>query len=45
MGTGGPFPGAKARTARDDDHSPPNSAEVKHDYELYFLSTLASAWR
>jgi hypothetical protein len=31
MGTGGPFPGGKARTGRDADHSPPSSAEV----ELY----------
>jgi hypothetical protein len=28
MGTGGPFPGAKARPGRDADHSPPSSAEV-----------------
>jgi hypothetical protein len=28
MGTGGPFPGAKARPWRDADHSPPSSAEV-----------------
>jgi hypothetical protein len=28
MGTGGPFPGAKARSGRDADHSPPSSAEV-----------------
>jgi hypothetical protein len=28
MGTGGPFPGAKARPGRDSDHSPPSSAEV-----------------
>jgi hypothetical protein len=27
MGTGGPFPGAKARPGRDTDHSPPSSAE------------------
>jgi hypothetical protein len=27
MGTGGPFPGAKARPGRDADHSPPSSAE------------------
>jgi hypothetical protein len=29
MGTGGPFPGGKARPGRDADHSPPSSAEVK----------------
>jgi hypothetical protein len=28
MGTGGPFPGAKARPGRDVGHSPPSSAEV-----------------
>jgi hypothetical protein len=30
MGTGGPFPEAKARPRRDADHSPPSSAEVKN---------------
>jgi hypothetical protein len=30
MGTGGPFPGAKARPGRDADHSPPSSAEVEN---------------
>jgi hypothetical protein len=29
MGTGGSFPGGKARPERDADHSPPSSAEVK----------------
>jgi hypothetical protein len=28
MGTGGPFPGGKARSGHDADHSPPSSAEV-----------------
>jgi hypothetical protein len=28
MGTGGPFPGAKARPGRDANHLPPSSAEV-----------------
>jgi hypothetical protein len=28
MGTGGPFPGGKARSGRDADHSHPSSAEV-----------------
>jgi hypothetical protein len=28
IGTGGPFPGGKARLGRDADHSPPSSAEV-----------------
>jgi hypothetical protein len=31
MGTGGPFPGAKARTERDAVHSPPFSAEVENE--------------
>jgi hypothetical protein len=31
MGTGGPFPGAKARPVRDADHSPPSSAEVESE--------------
>jgi hypothetical protein len=30
MGTGGPFPGGKARQGRDADHSPPSSAEIKN---------------
>jgi hypothetical protein len=35
MGTGGPFPGGKAPPGRDADHSPPSSAEVRNEYELY----------
>jgi hypothetical protein len=31
MGTGGPFPGGKARPGRDADHSPPSSVEVKNE--------------
>jgi hypothetical protein len=31
MGTGGPFPGAKARPGRDAGHSPPSSAEIKNE--------------
>jgi hypothetical protein len=31
MGTGGPFPGVKARPGRDADHSPPSSAEVENE--------------
>jgi hypothetical protein len=30
MGTGGPFPGGKARPGHDADNSPPSSAEVKY---------------
>jgi hypothetical protein len=31
MGTGGPFPGGKALTRRDADHSPLSSAEAKNE--------------
>jgi hypothetical protein len=31
MGTGGPFPGAKARPRRDADHLLPSSAEVVNE--------------
>jgi hypothetical protein len=31
MGTGGTFPGGKARPGRDADHSPPYYAEVKYE--------------
>jgi hypothetical protein len=31
MGTGCPFPGAKARPGRDADHSPSSSAEVEYE--------------
>jgi hypothetical protein len=31
MGTGGPFPGAKARPGRDADHSLLSSAEVENE--------------
>jgi hypothetical protein len=31
MGTGGPFPGGKARPRRDADHSPLCSAEVVNE--------------
>jgi hypothetical protein len=45
MGTGGPFLGGKARLGRDADHSPPSSAEVVNEYELYLLSPQAPPWR
>jgi hypothetical protein len=44
MGTGGPFPGGKVRPGRDADHSPPTSAEVKYELELYLLSPHAPPW-
>jgi hypothetical protein len=31
VGTGGPFPGGKARLGRDADHSPLSSAEVVNE--------------
>jgi hypothetical protein len=31
VGTGGSFPGGKARPGRDADHSPSSSAEVKKE--------------
>jgi hypothetical protein len=31
MGTGGSFPGEKARPGRDADHSPPSSVEVENE--------------
>jgi hypothetical protein len=31
VGTGGPFPGGKARPGRDADHSTPSSAEVVNE--------------
>jgi hypothetical protein len=35
----GPFPGAKAQLVRRDaENSPPSSAKVKNEYELYLLS-------
>jgi hypothetical protein len=45
MGTGGAFPGGKARPGRDADHSPPSSAEVEIELELYLLSPQAPPWR
>jgi hypothetical protein len=45
MGTGGPFPGGKERPGRDADHSPPSSAEVGNEWELYLLSPQAPPWR
>jgi hypothetical protein len=43
MGTGGPFLGGKARPGRDANHSPPSSAKVKNEQELYLLSAQALA--
>jgi hypothetical protein len=38
VGAGGSFPGGKARPGRDADRSPPSSAEVKIEQELYLLA-------
>jgi hypothetical protein len=38
VGNGGSFPGGKARLRRNADHSPPFSAEIKEEQELYLLS-------
>jgi hypothetical protein len=38
-------PGVKARPGREADHSPPSSAEVENEYELYLLSPQAPPWR
>jgi hypothetical protein len=40
MGTGG-----KVRPGCDADHSPPSSAEVKNEQELYLLSPHVPPWR
>jgi hypothetical protein len=45
VGTGGPFPGTKARPGRDSDHSSPSSVEVDNEQELYLLSPQGPAWR
>jgi hypothetical protein len=54
MGTGGLFPGGKARPERDADHSPPYSAEVVNElpwcvvgllYFFYYTMNLISACR
>jgi hypothetical protein len=44
-GTGGPFPGTKARSGRDSDHSRPSSAAVDNEQELYLLFLQAPSWR
>jgi hypothetical protein len=45
VGAGGPFPGGKARPGRGADPSPPSSAEVKYEEELYLLSPYVPPWR
>jgi hypothetical protein len=42
---GGLFPEGKARTGRDANQSPPSSAEVKNEQELYLLYPLAPTRR
>jgi hypothetical protein len=45
MGIRGSFPGSKARPGRDADHSPPSTAKVKKELDLYLLSSQAPSWR
>jgi hypothetical protein len=45
VGTGGSFPGGKARPGRDADRSPPSSVEFKEELELYIFSHQAPPWR
>jgi hypothetical protein len=44
MGTGGSFPGGKARPGRDADHSAPSSAEVKKEWGYTSCHPNASLW-
>jgi hypothetical protein len=41
MGTGGPFPGGKARPGRDADHSPPFNTKVNN---VAFLTYSGQYW-
>jgi hypothetical protein len=41
----GSFPWGKARPGSDADHSPPSSAEVKNEKELYILFPQEPPWR
>jgi hypothetical protein len=45
MGTGSLLLGVKRGQGRDADHSPPSSAEVKNEQELYLFSPQAPSWR
>jgi hypothetical protein len=45
VGTGLPLAMGKARPGRDTDHSPPSSAEVMNELELYHLSPQTPPWR
>jgi hypothetical protein len=45
VGTGDPFPGGKVQLGHDADHSPPSSAKVKNELDLYLLSPHAPPWR
>jgi hypothetical protein len=44
MGTGLPFPGAKAWPGRDADHSPQSIAKDENEEELYLLSPQVPSW-
>jgi hypothetical protein len=41
LGNRGPSPGGKTRPGHDADRSPPSSAEVVNEYELYLVSPQA----
>jgi hypothetical protein len=41
LGTKSPLSGGKARPGRESDHSPPSSAEVVNESELYLLPPYA----
>jgi hypothetical protein len=45
MDNEGPFPGDKAQPGGDADHSPPSSAYVENEWELFLFSTQAPSWR
>jgi hypothetical protein len=45
MGTGDPFPGGKARSGRDADHSPLSSAEVVNEWSYYSSPPQRLQWR
>jgi hypothetical protein len=44
MGTRSSFPGSKGWPGDNADHSPPSSAKVKKEYELYLLSPKVPSW-
>jgi hypothetical protein len=45
MGTGAPFPGGKARSGRDADHSPPSSSRLRMSRSYTSSPPRAPSWR